>query len=217
MRVSEVAPCDGYPRVQQFIEQVLDMQFADVRAMLQLPRPDIGITAACNFAIVSSLCNLISGISCTIYKPTKLLHELRSKCGSRKCFENLVHEHFPYTPSGVSDFPKQLYKLCRNPMAHSAGLMGAPAPVVAFTRVFHAAHDGTGWTDAELEDLERPDSPFSFQCPSVVIDPQHWTLNLDPFYLDVIKMLHHPCADVDQLQAAELRFSQGIYNWQIVD
>jgi hypothetical protein len=66
MLASQLAPAIGYPHVQGFVVQVLDMQFADVRAMLQLPRPDIGIEPACNFAIMSSLCNLISGISTTI-------------------------------------------------------------------------------------------------------------------------------------------------------
>ena len=80
MLVSQLALAIGYPHVQGFIVSLIDMQFADVRAMLQLPRPDIGITPACNFAIVSSLCNLISGISTTIYKPRSLLHEVQSQC-----------------------------------------------------------------------------------------------------------------------------------------
>ena len=158
MLSSQLAPARGYPRVQEFVVQVLDMQFGDVRAMLQLPRPDIGITPACNFAIVSSLCNLISGISTTIFKPPGLIHEVRSPdCGSARAFRELVSGFFPYTPSGAVDFPRQLYDLCRNPMVHAAGLMDAPSPVVFFTRIFDPAHDGVGWSDQELEDLERPD------------------------------------------------------------
>ena len=91
MLVSQLAPAHGYSHVQSFLVQLLDMQFSDVRAMLQLPRPDIGITPGCNFAIVSSLCNLISGISTTIYKPPGLLHEVRSpNCGSARAFRELV-------------------------------------------------------------------------------------------------------------------------------
>ena len=39
MLSSQLAPARGYPRVQEFVVQVLDMQFGDVRAMLQLPQP----------------------------------------------------------------------------------------------------------------------------------------------------------------------------------
>jgi hypothetical protein len=104
MLVSQLAPARGYPHVQYFLVQLLDMQFNDVRAMLQLPRPDMGITPGCNFAIVSSLCNLISGISTTLFKPSGLLHEARSpSCGSARAFRELVADFFPYTPPGAGD------------------------------------------------------------------------------------------------------------------
>src|SRR5262245_54739625 len=116
MLVSQLAPAQGYPHVQGFIASLLDIQFSDVRAMLQLPRPDIGITPGCNFAIVSSLCNLISGISTTIFKPPDLLQAVRSpECGSARAFRELVGGFFPYMPPGAGNFPQQLYNLCRNP------------------------------------------------------------------------------------------------------
>lgn len=215
MLVSQLAPALGYPRVQGFVVQVIDMQFADVRAMLQLPRPDVGITPACNFAIVSSLCNLISGISTTIYKPSALLHEVRSKYDPGSAFKGLVREFFPYTPTGAVDFPSELYKLCRNPMAHSVGLMNAPAPVVAFTRIFDRSHDSVGWSDHELENLERQDRPqFTLPYAGIVIDAGNWTLHCDSFYLDVIDMLGRLNTDDVQMRAAENRFVKGAYNWR---
>ena len=99
-------------------------------------------------------------------------------------------------------------------MAYSAGLMDAPAPVVFFTRVFDAAHNGMGWSDQELEDLERPDRPFAFSVRGIVIDPQRWTLYCDSFYLDVIDLLRCLTADATQMQAGESRFQQGVYNWR---
>lgn len=215
MLVSQLAPTVGFPCVQNFVSQVLDMQFADVRAMLQLPRPEVGITPACNFAIVSSLCNLISGISTTIFKPADLLHEVQSKCGSSRAFRSLVEGFFPYTPPGSNRFPEQLYQLCRNPMAHSAGLMDASSPVVFFTRIFDSAHPNVGWSDEELEDIERPDRPFSLPHPGIVVDPNRWTLHCDSFYMDVIDIMRRLDADPIQLRAAETRFSQGVYNWRL--
>lgn len=211
--VSNLVGSGNYPNVQAFIIGLLDMQFADVRAMLQLPRPDIGITPACNFAITSTLCNLVSGISTTIYKPSKLLHEVRSNCGSGRAFKGLIADFFPYTPAGAKDFPGEFYQLCRNPLAHSVGVIGAATPVVAFTRIFDAAHPDRGWAEQELNDLEDPAKSFRLYR-GIVIDAQRWTVHCDSLYLEIIETLCRVCSDSQQMQAAENRFAQGIHNWR---
>ena len=214
MLVSQLASRTGYPRVQEFIVRVLDMQFADVRAMLQLPRPEIGIRPGCNFAIVSSLCNLISGISTTIFKPPRFIREQQSKCGAGEAFRGVVGSYFPYKPPGTAKFPKLLYELCRNPLAHSAGLSDTPKPVVTFARVFDASHPGVGWSDKELDDLEVPEKSFGLPHSGIVADGERWTVHCDSFYLDVIEMLGRLSADSDQMRAAEDRFSRDMYNWR---
>src|SRR5947207_2833292 len=123
MLVSQLVSAQAYPHVQEFIVSLIDMQFSDVRAMLQLPLPDIGIQPGCNFAITSTLCNLLSGISTTIYRPTALPDEAQTRYDSGPAFRDLVRDFFPYTPPGDADFPAELYRLCRNPLAHAAGLM----------------------------------------------------------------------------------------------
>jgi hypothetical protein len=213
MLLSELARVPDYPHVHVFIAKVLEMQFNDVRAMLQLPRPDVGIEPGCNFAVTSTLCNLISGISTTIYKPAQLLGELRSRYRTGAAFCDLVRDFFPYVPSGATDFPKELYQLCRNPLSHSVALLDALSPVVSFTRIFDPSHDGVGWSDKELDDLEQPDTHFSLPR-GIVINGQNWTLHCDSFYLDVINLLRGLIANVGQMQAAEDRFSKGVFNWR---
>src|SRR5262249_41095032 len=129
-------------------------------------------------------------------------------------FRELVGGFFPYMPPGAGNFPQQLYNLCRNPMAHSAGVIDAPAPVVFFTRIFHAEHDGIGWSDQALNDLEDPARPNDLPHRGIVINAQGWTLHCDSFYLDVIDMLRRLNADPAQMRAAESRFTQGVYNWR---
>ncbi len=217
MRVSRLAVVKGENiNVQDFIRQILDNQFADVRGMLQLPRPDVGIEPACNYSIVSSLTNLISGLSVTIFKPKSLLEgSVRSKYGSGQAFQDLVRDYFPYTPSGITDFPKKLYKIARNPMAHSLGVLDKHAPKqVFFTRIFDPTHDGVGWNDKELEDLENPFSSYSFPYQGITIESEVWTIHCDAFYIDVIEMLRNLTSDVDQMNAAENRFKQRAYVWR---
>jgi len=213
MLVSQLATTDGYPHVQRFLVTLIDMQFSDVRAMLQLPRPDVGITPGCNFAITSTLCNLLSGISTTVYKPTALLHEDRSRYRTGAAFQDLVRDFFPYTPPGAADFPAELYQLCRNPLAHSAGLTNAATPVVSFTRIFDAGHEGVGWSDAELNELERRGHAHGLH-PGIVINGPRWTLHCDSFYLDVINLVRRITDSSDQMQSAERRFAAGVYNWR---
>ena len=215
MLLSQLTNSQAYPKVHNIITSVLDMQFADVRAMLQLPRPDVGIKAGCNFAIVSSLCNLISGISTTIFKPQPLLNEVQSKYHSGPAFKEFVTSYYPSIPPNSSRFADELYNLCRNPMAHSVGIMDAAAPVVYFARFCDQAHPEIGWSDKELEDLENPSRPFQISAPSVVIENGKWTLTCDSFYIDAIRMVCKLTADKTQMQAAENRFGQRIVNWRI--
>ncbi len=215
MLVSQLAPATRFPHVQDFLVQVLDMQFADVRTMLQLPRPDIGIKPGCNFAIVSTLCNLISGISTTIFMPSALLStKIPTAYGSRRAFTNLVRDYYPSPPPGVNDFPEQLYQLCRNPLAHSVALMDNAARVVVFERILHNEHADSGWSDRELEDLKHPGTPFALGKRAITIDSNRWTLCCEPFYLEVIEMLRCLNTNISQMHAAENRFAGQVFNWR---
>jgi hypothetical protein len=91
--------------------------------------------------------------------------------------------------------------------------MNAALPVVSFTRAFDASHPDRGWTDQELNDLES--GRFAFTVPGIVIEGQRWTLHPDNFYIDVINLLRSLTADAAQIQAAESRFQQGVYNWRL--
>ena len=71
MLLSNIPELRNYPKVLDFVEKHLSMQFGDVRSMLRLPLPKSGIEYGCNFAATATLCNLISGISVTIFKPSK--------------------------------------------------------------------------------------------------------------------------------------------------
>lgn len=188
------------------------MHFSDVRAMLMLPRPDVGIQTGCNLALSGALCNILSGISTTLYKPAHLHHETQSSCGSGEAFRGLVRDFFPNHPVGAVDFPKQLYDYARNPLVHALGIDANSWPVV-YGRVLHSPHPDSGWTDQELNDLESGRWRIDAR-PSIVIDSQKWTMHCDTFYFDVIELLRRLTTNSAQMHAAESRFQQGVYNWR---
>jgi hypothetical protein len=51
------------PAVQQFLSELIDMQFADLRVLLRLPDPNLAPNIGCNFTAAAMMTNLISGFS----------------------------------------------------------------------------------------------------------------------------------------------------------
>src|SRR5262245_8583276 len=102
--------------IRDFVAKHIDMQFADVHAMLRLPLIDDGLEAGCNFACVSTLCGLIAGASTIFY----------SQHGSnRERFIGVLNEYYPWRlqPKGdatsQSESAEALYSDYRNPLAHA--------------------------------------------------------------------------------------------------
>src|SRR2546426_10237491 len=69
MLPADIPEFKNYTNVYAFVGQPLSMQFGDIRSMMRLPPPALGIGHACNFAASATLCNMISGISVSLYIP----------------------------------------------------------------------------------------------------------------------------------------------------
>ena len=116
------------PAVRTFVGQVMDLYFADVHAMVRLPRPEVGITEACNFAIAAVLVNVISGVSTVLYVPPP------NRNNTGKKFQQALRDFFPSNaePAHAVRDPEQggklAYETLRTPMAHAFGLQD-PEPV----------------------------------------------------------------------------------------
>jgi len=101
--------------IRDFVATHVDMQFADVHAMLRLPLTDDGLNAGCNFACVSTLCGLIAGASTIFYSQT-------GSNGDR--FKGVLNDYYPWRmqPIGGVSQPEAvaaLYSDYRNPLAHA--------------------------------------------------------------------------------------------------
>ncbi len=101
--------------IRDFIATHVDMQFADVHAMLRLPLTEDGLEAGCNFACVSSLCGLIAGASTIFY----------SQSGSNaERFKGVLKDYYPWRlqPKGgatQAESVATIYADYRNPLAHA--------------------------------------------------------------------------------------------------
>lgn len=101
--------------IRDFVATHIDMQFADVHAMLRLPLAEDGLEAGCNFACVSSLCGLIAGASTIFY----------SQSGSNaERFKGVLNDYYPWRlqPKGgatQAESVAAIYADYRNPLAHA--------------------------------------------------------------------------------------------------
>lgn len=101
MLLSDIPELRNYPHVFTFVRDHLSMQFGDVRAMLRLPLRKSGIEYGCNFAVTATLCNLVSGISVTMFKPSKFTRVDKGKkkwIYSGTAFKQLLKNHYPWEP-----------------------------------------------------------------------------------------------------------------------
>jgi hypothetical protein len=101
--------------IRDFIAAHIDMQFADVHAMLRLPLSEDGLQAGCNFACVSTLCGLIAGASTIFY---------RQSGSNAERFKGVLNDYYPWRlqPKGGASQAESvaaIYADYRNPLAHA--------------------------------------------------------------------------------------------------
>jgi hypothetical protein len=101
--------------IRDFVAAHIDMQFADVHAMLRLPFAEDGMEAACNFACVLTLCSLIAGASTIFYEQSG---------SNRDRFRGVLNDYYPWSqqPKGGASQAESvtaLYSDYRNPLAHA--------------------------------------------------------------------------------------------------
>ncbi len=189
--------------VRTFMNTVCDVYLSDAHTMLRLPRPEVEITQACNFAIAASLMNVISGASVVLYKPPP------NNQGAGVKFKEVVRDFYPWDgePWGcirdgtvAADI---LYYTFRNPMAHAFGFQdNAPQGPINVSRV-----GGNGFTEQELEDIESADARPGLRLGGGGTlhrdDNTHAiSLNIEPFYWGVREMLRRLCASEARMLAA---------------
>lgn len=105
--------------VKGSIDAAVRPHMHDVRAMLRLPLPEVGITAGCNFAALHVLLNVLSGLS-------RLMGP--SPANSGKAFKSFVKRWYPWRLEPAQSRFRQtrgtdvLYNTFRNGFAHDLGL-----------------------------------------------------------------------------------------------
>jgi hypothetical protein len=204
----------SYPVVSEFVTNHLSMQFGDVRSMMRLPLPDLRITHACNFAATAVLCNLISGISVSLYKPSQATRTNKKGklvwIGSGEAFKSLLTEFYPFAQEETrKEGANALYDVFRNPFAHALGVHGRTTYAITIARL----PSGPGLEETELVELESSVPRPEWLPPGLSGSGRTWTLVVEGFYRDVLHMLWNLSKNVGQMTATEQRFAKDQFIW----
>src|SRR5829696_3590912 len=123
-RVSVAVDRSRFPSLFSFVEWGIDMQVADVRDMLRLPMPEVGLESGQNFAATAALVNLIAGASVWFYDASEDGLANRGDRGRR--YRETLAAYWPWDGEmvDVAVGSQVLYDHVRNPLAHAFGMPG---------------------------------------------------------------------------------------------
>jgi len=201
-RVSTSISYADFPKLRAFVEWGIDMQLADVRDMLRLPLPDMGLDAGHNFAAATSLANLIAGASVWFFEASE--QGLRDRGDRGRRYRAVLERYWPWNDGEIID-PEEgynvLYGHVRNPLAHAFGL---PDP-----------EDGaliqiqkSPLTVEQIEELESSSTRPAWV--GATIEPaasgaagRAYFISVPAFYWGVRRLLRAVLTDPAQLPAAE--------------
>lgn len=126
---SEYAEAASLPTVRRLLAEQVDMQFADMRALLRLPLDDVAPNIGCNLTMAAAILNQISGFSVWFFH-TRYAQQLSKKEAhgrgmrfSRRRFLGFVRAYYPRAvgePQSAT-IATRLYET-RNVLAHELGI-----------------------------------------------------------------------------------------------
>jgi hypothetical protein len=208
---SGYAELNGRPALAEMLRRQIDMQFAELATLLQLPLAGSDLKAGANLTTTTLLCNIISGASVLFYEPS--LDAVRGRrsavnpLGSGQRFRAVLDAYFPWSEAGP--VPRRLaidalYKYARNPLAHTLGVGKAPAllPGIRGRTVMLSKRPLPAHAVAELL---RGDTPRPSWSDTAIIDSDNagYVISVEGLAWGVCRMLRTLFADPGHATPAE--------------
>jgi hypothetical protein len=199
---SEYPEVQGYPQLKQLLVHQVDVQFIDLRSLLELPR--VEGDGGCNFA-AALLFNIIAGSSVCFYEATP--EGLTSRGDRTRRFRGLIRDFYPWTGESVTQDHGLaiLYQSARNPLAHSLGIDVSEATTKP-RQVTLRKWALTKPQITELEDsLTRPDwvGPTISEVRSLSMGGEEVDVSVPALYWGIHRMLRALFGNSAHAQAAE--------------
>jgi hypothetical protein len=201
-RVSIVVDRSRFPKLFRFVEWRIDVQLAEVRELLRLPMPELGLESGQTFAAAASLVNLIAGASVWFYDASTA--GLSDRESGRRFRETLA-AYWPWDDGEIVDKAegiRLLYECLRNPLAHGFGMsrLDDESSPIAFLK-----DSLTAERVAELDLAEaRPQGIGpTFRPAGAGAPARAYLVAVPALYWGVQRLLRAVLTDEHQLPAAE--------------
>lgn len=210
---AELTDFKDWLKVERFVKERISMQYEDLRKLMQEP--------GFNLLAVAGLCDLVSGLSVSLYKPA-VTKKWTAVCGTKKqvdlgareLFTLLLEVYYPWQ-KGERRKTKSamIYKFVRNPLAHSLGMgKRSDRRIEAVKCKRDKDNNVVAWTDRELDVMERSDDLDNVPV-ALKRSGKKWRLIVEHFYLGLFKLLRKLAKDKTQMLEAQKRFASGKFVW----
>jgi hypothetical protein len=199
MRLEDIPGIKERKEVHKFVKECLSMLFEDVRGII--------VQRGYNFACANLLCDLISGLSVTVYQPAD------TSIGPGKAFKMFLQSpFFPWEPADTARSKKEkadvLYRFIRNPLSHALGIDETPGRDITIGKKTKPLDK------RKLRQLEKsPTRPPNIK-PALTGGGIPWTLSVEGLHYAVFRLFWNLAQDKNQMDGAEARFAAGIFAWR---
>lgn len=209
--------------VRDFVHDGIEPSLHDVHSMLRLPLPgNSGCEANCSFSIVMVLVNVVSGSSTVLF----------DSIGSPgKRFVSCLANYYPWSQRDLQTVDSSdaaarvVYRIVRNPFAHSFGLetetvgRGEHKRTVLTDRRsawrlgvgrLQIVGGAEGLDDGSIEEIEYAREWPDWLQPTLEREAGIVRINAEPFYRGVRLMVERLCAEPSKVEHAAQFLASGI-------
>lgn len=195
------------PALREVLRVQVDMQLADLRTLLCLPRDGPGLGGGCNLTAATLAANIIVGASVLFWNSS--VEALKPSRDRGKRFTDLMTAHYPWSPQDAVDAElgaKLLWDHTRNPLSHTLGV-GKQAHlfpgIPTEERGVWLLKPKHGLTAGVVEELMSSYDRPHWMSPTVMAAPGGYAIHVETLAWGVTRMLRNLFADTDQADAAE--------------
>ncbi len=199
MRLEDIPGIKGRKDVHRFVRDHLSMLFEDVRGII--------VQRGYNFACANLLCDLISGLSVTVYHPTN------PNIGAGEAFKTLVEsQFFPWEPTDTANDKKlkaeALYDFVRNPLTHAVGVDRNVALDITIGKRRKPL------SKRELSRLEKSVNRPTQIRTALTGKSNQWKVSVEGLHYGVFRLFWNLAQNKAQMDAAQARFAGGTFAWR---
>ena len=200
MPLAEFVDQGRFPAVAKFLDSQVEMQIADLRVMMGMPRRNG--EPGFNLSSLNVMLDLVAGFSVCLFEASEAALTNRQDRGSR--FKRLLTDYYPWEADewGAEGRSEWLWNVARSPLAHALGVLDPSiAPwFVAAKRPLSAM---------EIGSLESDPAHPAWLPGTLVLNVQEnaaaaVVLSVPTLYWGTWRMVEALCQDEHQMDLAEV-------------